>query len=158
MISCLCVRVCLDCLGTHASQTHYTQFDDARFPRQPTPRPPPSVASTPSSKASPPTSKQPPQTKEKPDGLTGQDAPLEPAPKTKGKTKAKPKAKTVNPESPLEKGEELARQILKTKGQAQELSLQLATVAFGSGVKAEVDKFCKRFECLAQLLCFHTCF
>eukprot|EP00435_Cladocopium_sp_Y103_P044850 s2760_g12.t1 len=75
----------------------------------------------------------------------------EPAVKPKQKAKAKPKAKEVKPQTPLQRGEDLARQILKKKGEADELALQLGTLPYGAGVKTEVDKFRALFECSPQL-------
>ena len=84
----------------------------------------------------------------------GEQADIEqPAAKAKGKAKAKAKsrvAKDVSLQSPLERGEDLARQILKKKSEADELSLQMGTLPFGAGVKEELDKYTAKFESLSQ--------
>ena len=79
----------------------------------------------------------------------GADVSAEPATK-KPKGKAKAKAKGVKPQTPLQRGEDLARQVLKKKGEADELALQLGTLPYGAGVKDEVDKFRALFECSPQ--------
>lgn len=88
----------------------------------------------------------------------GEKAEIEPATKAKAKGKAKAKssrtAKDVSLQSPLERGEDLARQILKKKSEADELSLQMGTLPFGAGVKEELDKYTAKFESLSQFFPF----
>ena len=113
-------------------------------------RPPNSLSSRSTSAGSPPT---PGTADSVVDVGKGQDAPqadVEPAAKSKAKAKAKAKTKEVKPQTPLQRGEDLARQILKKKGEADELALQLGTLPFGSSVKEEVDKFRALFECSPQ--------
>lgn len=116
-------------------------------------RPPNSLSSRSTSVGSPPT----PGTADSVDMGKNQrvdgppaDAGAEPTAKAKPKAKPKAKAKEVKPQTPLQRGEDLARQVLKKKGEADELALQLGTLPYGAGVKDEVDKFRALFECSPQ--------
>lgn len=75
-------------------------------------------------------------------------------PKDEKEPKKAKRVKEVKPQTPLTRGEDLAKQILKKKSEADELSLQLSTMAFGDGVKKEIDKFQTKFESFPQFSAF----
>ena len=76
---------------------------------------------------------------------------VQPAGKSKAKAKAKAKSKEVKVQTPLQRGEDLCRQILKKKTDCDELALQVGTLPYGSGIKQELDKFSDKFQRRPQL-------
>ena len=114
------------------------------------PRPAGSVAtSTPSTSAAP-------QTPQAAVDQTSGDGNVVPAVKSKAKAKAKPKAKEVKVQTPLQRGEDLTRQIPKKKTECDELALQIGTLPYGTGVKQELDKFSDKFQRRPQLWHCHS--
>ena len=116
------------------------------MPDAPTMFSPPAGVSSSAVHAVPPTPVASPATPAGSEIQAPSEAPSTEATQTKPK---KPKKLKVDPVSPLEKGRDLEKQILAKKGECGNLTTQIRTLEFGSGLAQELGKFVEQFEFLA---------